>query len=102
MYNQDLALLITSPGLNYSRGDYDRNIDGIIPSVQYWIKPNLWISGWMYEYSIMKYLMPDGSSLEGIGIAPDIYKQNSKTTIDAGRDVVLEFAIEFLDTQTKK
>jgi len=38
MYNPDLALLITSLGLNYSLGDYDRSIDGIIPSVQYWIK----------------------------------------------------------------
>ena len=44
MYNPDLALLITSLGLNYSLGDYDRSIDGIIPSVQYWIKPNLCIT----------------------------------------------------------
>ncbi|MEQ9308599.1 MAG: hypothetical protein RLN90_04040 [Balneolaceae bacterium] len=45
MYNQDVALLITTPGLNYTRGDLDRSIDGIIPSVQYWVKPNWWVSG---------------------------------------------------------
>lgn len=57
-------------------------------------------NGWVYEYSTMKYLMPDGSSLEGIGIAPEIYIQNTKEDIQNGRDKVLEYAIEFLSTQT--
>ncbi|MEQ9308601.1 MAG: S41 family peptidase [Balneolaceae bacterium] len=56
-------------------------------------------NGWTYEYSIMKYLMPDGTSLEGVGIAPDIYKQNSSANIEAERDIVLEYAIEFLNTK---
>jgi carboxyl-terminal processing protease len=56
-------------------------------------------NGWVYEYSTMKYLMPDGSSLEGIGIAPDIFIQNSKEDIQNGQDTVLEYAIDFLNTQ---
>lgn len=57
-------------------------------------------NGWTYEYSTMKYLMPDGKSLEGIGIAPDIYVQNSRMDIVNRRDKVLEFAIDFLSDQT--
>ena len=57
-------------------------------------------NGWMYEYSIMKYLMPDGRSLEGVGVAPDIFIQNSKADIENGKDKVLDFAIEYLENET--
>lgn len=45
MYNQNLAILISSPGITYSRGKYDRSLDGIIPSIQLWVKPGWWVSG---------------------------------------------------------
>ncbi|MEO1287008.1 MAG: S41 family peptidase, partial [Chloroflexota bacterium] len=38
--------------------------------------------------------MPDGSSYEGIGIAPDIHLQATVADLRAGRDVVLEHALE--------
>ncbi len=57
-------------------------------------------NGWTYEYSTMKYLMPDGKSLEGLGIAPDIYVQNSSIDIENRQDKVLEFAIDYLISQT--
>ena len=56
-------------------------------------------NGWTYEYSIMKYLLPDGSSLEGMGIAPDIYIQNTMQDIGNGEDKVLEYAIEYLENE---
>jgi C-terminal processing protease CtpA/Prc len=56
-------------------------------------------NGWSYEYSIQKYLMPDGESLEGIGITPDIHIQNSKKDIENGLDRVLEHAIHYLKNQ---
>ena len=31
---------------------------------------------WTYVYSIQKFLLPDGSSLDGIGHVQDIYKKN--------------------------
>lgn len=45
MLNNDLALLLTQPGASYEENGDDRSIDGVIPSVQYWAKPNWWISG---------------------------------------------------------
>ena len=56
-------------------------------------------NGWTYEYSTMKYLMPDGRSLEGIGIAPDIFIQNTKEDIENSKDKVLDFAIDFLENE---
>jgi C-terminal processing protease CtpA/Prc len=41
-------------------------------------------------------LLPDGRSLDGIGIAPDIYVKNTKATIEARTDVVIEKALQFL------
>ena len=58
-------------------------------------------NGWTYEYSIMKYLMPDGRSLEGIGIVPDIFIQNTKADIENNRDKVLEYAIQYLEEATQ-
>ncbi len=56
-------------------------------------------NGWEYQYSIQKYLLPDGSSLEGIGNIPDVYSKNTKADIEVGNDKVLEEAIGYLRTQ---
>lgn len=53
-------------------------------------------NGWTYQYSIQMFLLPDGSSLDGIGIAPDIYAKNTKATIADNTDVVMEKALSFL------
>lgn len=51
---------------------------------------------WSYYYSTMMYLLPDGSSLDGIGHIPDIYIKNSELDIKNGKDKVLEKAIDYL------
>ena len=53
-------------------------------------------NGWVYYYSNQLYLMPNGQSLEGIGIAPDIYIRNSKADVLSGKDEALERSIQFL------
>jgi carboxyl-terminal processing protease len=53
-------------------------------------------NGWSYTYSIKMFLLPDGRSLDGIGIAPDIYVKNSKADIQGGNDKVLEKSIQYL------
>lgn len=53
-------------------------------------------NGWQYQFSIMMFLLPDGSSLDGIGHIPDIAIRNSIPEIEAGEDKVLERAISFL------
>jgi carboxyl-terminal processing protease len=56
-------------------------------------------NGWAYQYSVQMFLLPDGTSLDGIGIAPNIYIRNTKADIDAGKDKVLDKAIEYLFTE---
>lgn len=56
-------------------------------------------NGWTYEYSIQRYLLPGNISLEGIGIAPEIYIQNTPEDVQNGQDKVLEFAIDFLQNE---
>jgi carboxyl-terminal processing protease len=53
-------------------------------------------NGWSYHYSIQMRLLPDGTSLDGIGIVPHIYVKNSKEDIQAGTDKVLNTAIMYL------
>jgi C-terminal processing protease CtpA/Prc len=53
-------------------------------------------NGWLYFVGVGDYRNADGKSEEGIGVAPAIYKVNSKTDIEAGKDPVLEAAIERL------
>lgn len=53
-------------------------------------------NGWKYTYSIQKILLPDGSSLDGIGHIPDVFIKNTETDIAAGNDIVLEKAIDYL------
>lgn len=56
-------------------------------------------NGWQYQYSIMKFLLPDGKSLDGIGHTPDLKIKNSESDIEAGSDLVLEEAIQYLFTE---
>jgi carboxyl-terminal processing protease len=53
-------------------------------------------NGWSYHYSIQMRLLPDGTSLDGIGVVPDIYVKNSKQDIQSGTDRVLNTAILYL------
>jgi len=53
-------------------------------------------NGWSYTYSIKMFLLPDGRSLDGIGIVPDVYLKNTEADIRAGTDQVLEKAIQYL------
>lgn len=54
-------------------------------------------NGWQYQYSIMKFLLPDGvTSLDGTGHVPDVEIRNSAEDISAGNDLVLERAYSYL------
>ena len=53
-------------------------------------------NGWSYKYSSQLYLLPNSQSLEGIGIAPDIYIKNTIQNIQNETDLVLENAINYL------
>lgn len=53
-------------------------------------------NGWAYKYSIQKFLLPDGTSLEGIGNKPGVFVKNNIADIQAGNDVVLERALQYL------
>lgn len=53
-------------------------------------------NGWQYQYSIMMFLTPDGRSLDGVGHAPDVWVRNSASDIEAGNDIVLEEALQYL------
>lgn len=52
--------------------------------------------GWTYGHATQRMLLPDGTSLEGIGHAPDVYVQNTKEDIAAGNDLVMERALQYL------
>ncbi len=53
-------------------------------------------NGWFYSLVPQKVEMFDGISYEGIGLAPDVYIQNTSADISAGSDKVLELAIDKL------
>ncbi|MEN0050775.1 MAG: peptidase, partial [Bacteroidota bacterium] len=53
-------------------------------------------NGWSYQFSHQMYLLPDGTSLDGIGHIPDVYIKNEKSDIETGNDLVLERAFEYL------
>ncbi|MGN6248013.1 MAG: S41 family peptidase [Ginsengibacter sp.] len=53
-------------------------------------------NGWLYFVGVGDYRDASGKSEEGIGVAPKIYAINSKSDIDAGKDKVLEQAIDSL------
>lgn len=53
-------------------------------------------NGWTYQYSVQMFLLPDGKSLDGVGIAPDVLSKNEKGDIDLFTDKVLERALKYL------
>jgi carboxyl-terminal processing protease len=53
-------------------------------------------NGWSYTYSIKMFLTPDGKTLDGIGIVPQVYVKNTNADIGSGHDKVMEKAIEYL------
>jgi len=53
-------------------------------------------NGMQYQYSIMKFLLPDGTHLDGKGHAPDIAVRNTEAEVSAGTDRVLQRAFQFL------
>jgi len=57
------------------------------------------LNGWTYSMPLSTLLTPDGVSLEGIGIVPDIWIRNTKDEIRYGYDKILEYA---LYSQTSK
>lgn len=50
-------------------------------------------NGWIYSVSSGDFRAADGKSYEGIGVAPKIRVTNTKEDIAAGRDAVLEAAL---------
>lgn len=54
-------------------------------------------NGWLYFVSVGDYRNASGASEEGKGIAPFYYAVNTKETIEAGKDKVLEAALELLN-----
>jgi len=53
-------------------------------------------NGWTFRYPCRLTTTPEGTSPEGIGIIPDVLVENTKEGIEAGRDYVLENAIQYL------
>lgn len=53
-------------------------------------------NAWHYKYSIQKFLLPNGESLDGIGHVPDVYIKNTVSDISSSNDKVLDKAIEYL------
>lgn len=58
-------------------------------------------NGWTYRYPCTFTTTPDGRCLEGIGIVPDVLIENTLVDIMTHHDKVLEYAINYLSTQTK-
>ncbi len=53
-------------------------------------------NGWVFWYPIRLTEAPDGFCPEGIGIIPDILIENKGSDINAGRDNVMQAAINYL------
>lgn len=53
-------------------------------------------NGMQYQYSIMKFLLPDGTHLDGKGHTPNIEVRNTEAEINAGTDRILDRAFRFL------
>jgi hypothetical protein len=53
-------------------------------------------NGWQYQNSIMMYLMPDGSSLDGTGHIPAVQIRNSTFDIQNNNDLVFEKSVAYL------
>ncbi|ADV47487.1 peptidase S41 [Cellulophaga algicola DSM 14237] len=53
-------------------------------------------NGWHYRYSIQKFLLPNGESLDGVGHIPDVYVKNTVEHIAAKEDKVIDTALEYV------
>jgi len=53
-------------------------------------------NGWTYTYPCRLTTTPEGKCYEGKGIVPDYLVENSKADINAGKDNVINFAVEYL------
>ena len=53
-------------------------------------------NSWHYRYSIQKFLLPNGESLDGIGHVPEVYMKNTEEDVNSSNDLVIEKAIEHL------
>ncbi len=53
-------------------------------------------NGWEYRYSTQLTLLPDGSHIDGIGHIPAISVKNDMEDVLAGKDIVLDRAMQFL------
>jgi len=53
-------------------------------------------NGWEYQMSIMKFLTPEGNSLDGTGHKPDVFIKNEISDIENNNDKVLEKAIDYI------
>jgi carboxyl-terminal processing protease len=51
-------------------------------------------NGMMTNIAAVRHTFPDGSRFEGVGIAPDVEIQLAAPDLKAGRDVVLDKAVE--------
>jgi carboxyl-terminal processing protease len=54
-------------------------------------------NGWLHTIAVGDYRNASGESLEGVGIAPDIYSRSTKSDILSGIDKGLDKAIEILE-----
>jgi len=53
-------------------------------------------NGWMFSVSVGDYRAADGKSYEGIGLTPDVVATTTREDLLAGKDPVLERALEIL------
>ncbi len=53
-------------------------------------------NGWYYSLSTQQVNFADGASYEGKGFPPDVYVQNQVSELAAGKDSVLEKAVELI------
>jgi len=51
-------------------------------------------NGMILNVSSVRHLFPDGSKFEGIGVAPDVEIHETVEDLKAGKDVVLERALQ--------
>jgi len=69
----------------YTSGDFsDISMERFLPN------------GWSYQFSIMKFLTPEGISLDGLGHEPNVFINNEASDIENDNDLVLEAAIDFI------
>jgi carboxyl-terminal processing protease len=54
-------------------------------------------NGWKYHISSWQSVTPDFEFIEDQGIAPDVVINNTEESVEEGRDLILEKAIELLE-----